>query len=286
MKRFRLSVLLSLLLPLAALAEPALWVVQGKHNTLYLTGTVHVLPTDTALPGNIAQAYEKATQLVLEIDLSSAASLTAAMGGMQAGLLPQGQTLDQLLDATTRRRLNEAASRLGISSELLAPFAPWLAALTLEQLQLAQMGMDSSSGIDMQLTARASQDGKRIRGLETIDDQLQIFSRMNAKQQLDYLRYTLDELDTLPKELDRLLVAWQGGDEQHLRQLLSDGLDQNRELYAALTTTRNRRWLQQIKPLLDQERGDVLVAVGALHLVGDEGLVTLLQRAGYRVTRR
>jgi len=266
--------------------HPAVWAVQGKYNTLYLTGTVHVLPAETALPDNVAQAYRTSEQLVMELDLNDENSLAGQLGMVQDGMLPAGETLSSQLDANTRRKLDTATKRLGLDASVIASFKPWLAALTLEQLQLAQLGMDANNGIDMQLAARAAQDHKRIRGLETFDEQLQFFTRMDAKQQQAYLDYTLTELETLPTEMSALLDAWRNGDESHLEKLLTEGLDQDAQLFTTLTSKRNQRWMSQLKPLLDNEHDDVLMAVGALHLVGDQGIVALLKKAGYRVTRQ
>lgn len=270
----------------ADIAHPAMWAVHGKYNTVYLVGTIHVLPEDETLPANIQHAYQDSKQLLMEVETDTLDPLTTQALMMKIGLLPAGQTLAQQLDATTYKKLQTAAQELGLDMSMLANFRPWLAALTLEQWELAKLGYSGASGVEMQLTAQATQDHKIITGLETLEEQLNLFGQLDNSSQRDYLLYTLSELQDMQPELDELLTAWRAGDEAKLRALLQDGLKTNPKLFVALTTDRNRRWLTTLKSLLTTEHDNVLVAVGALHLIGDDGVIALLQKAGYTVTRQ
>ncbi len=269
-----------------ASAAPAIWQVQGRHNTVYLLGTIHVLRADEPLPTNIRLAYREAEQVLMEIDMDDVDPMATQGLMFKLGLLPAGQRLESQLDAATHRKLQAAASSLGIDASMLSSFQPWLAALTLEQLQLAKLGFATEAGIEMQLTQQAIADRKPIHGLETLEQQLNLFAQMDDQAQRDYLDYTLTELGKIPTEVESLLTAWRSGDEKHLSEMLQQGLADDPKLFTALTTTRNRRWITAIKPLLDTQHDDYLIAVGALHLFGDEGLVALLKRAGYKVTRQ
>jgi uncharacterized protein len=267
-----------------SVADPAIWQVTGKHNTLYLLGTIHVLPANEGLARNIDRAYQQAEQLLLEVDTDDIDPLATQMLTLQLGMLPDGQTLQSQLDAATQRKLQAAASEFGVDSELLAHFQPWLAAITLEQLQYAKQGLVAESGMEMQLTQRAAADHKSIHGLETMEQQLKLLAEQDQPAQRAFLRQTLDELSESPTEVQQLLQAWRQGDTRYLQKLLRDSLNQDRQLFTRLVTQRNQHWLTQLKPLLDTQTDDYLVAVGALHLVGDQGLVALLQHAGYQVT--
>ena len=270
----------------AEMAHPAIWSVHGKYNTLYLVGTIHVLPIDEALPANIKQAYQDSKQLLMEVDTNSLDPFASQAMMLQIGLLPEGQTLAQQLDASTYKKLQGTTQAMGVDAAMFANFRPWLVALTLEQLELAKLGYSGASGVEMQLTAQAAQDHKSISGLETLEEQLGLFAQLDNASQRDYLLYTLTELQQMQAELDELLAAWRHGDEAKLRALLQDGLKTNPKLFVALTTERNRRWLTTLKSLLTTEHDNYLVAVGALHLIGDDGVVSLLQKAGYTVTRQ
>lgn len=268
-----------------ATAAPAVWAVHGKSNTLYLVGTIHALPANETLPINIKHAYDDAKQLLLEVDTDTLDPFAAQAAMLSIGVLPPGQTLQQQLDADTYRQLQSAAGNAGMDLALFANLQPWLAAVLIEQLELTRLGYSVESGIEMQLTAQAKTDNKPIRGLETLEEQLNVFAQLDRAGQRDYLRYTLSELKDMPAELDALLVAWHNGDETQLRNLLQAGLSANPKLFNALTTDRNHRWLVVLKSLLSNEHDNYLVAVGALHLIGDDGVVSLLRKAGYTVTR-
>ena len=118
-----------------------------------------------------------------------------------------------------------------------------------------------------------------------MEQQLQIFARLDANGQRAFLRQTLAELADASTELTTMMTAWRSGNEAQLQKTLQESMAEDPKLYTALTTTRNRRWVESMRPILDQQQDNYLVAVGALHLLGNEGLVTLLQRAGYSVMR-
>jgi uncharacterized protein YbaP (TraB family) len=267
-------------------AEPAIWQVKGKHNTVYLIGTIHMLNGDEQLPTNIVHAYRDSKQLLMEIDMDDLDPLAAQTTTMELGMLPAGQSLSSQLDADTNKKLGVAAGKLGLDAGMLEQFRPWLAAVTLEQLQFVKLGYAADAGIEMQLTQLAEADHKPIQGLETLEQQLQLFAQLDANAQRAYLKQTLAELDQAPTELAALLTAWRNGDEAQMQRTLQQGMVDDPKLFTALTSARNRRWIALIKPLLEQQQDNYLVAVGALHLLGNEGLVALLQRAGYSVTRR
>ena len=282
-----LSLLSSLLATIASAdsSQPAIYTVHGKYNTMYLVGTIHLLQADESLPGNINHAYQDAKQLLMEVDTSELDPLSTQAAMMELGMLPEGKTLATELDATAYNKLQSTAKTMGVDIDMLASMRPWMAALTLEQFALAKLGYSADAGVEMQLTAQAAQDHKAITGLETINEQLNLFATLDKQSQRDYLMSTLDELQQMQTEMAALDKAWHHGDEAKLRALLLEGMNANAKLFTALTTDRNRRWLIKLKPLLNSEHDNVLVAVGALHLIGNDGLVSLLKQAGYTVTR-
>ncbi|MGC3982701.1 MAG: TraB/GumN family protein [Steroidobacteraceae bacterium] len=266
-------------------ADPAIWQVKGKHNTLYLLGTIHMLQHDETLPDNVNQAYRSAEKLLMEVDMDDPDPSAVKALTLKLGTLPNGQTLMSKLDEATNRKLQAAANTLGFDANDLAPFRPWLAALTLEQLQLNKLGYAVDAGVEMQLTQQAMADHKPIQGLETLEQQLKVFASLNNKAQREYLEHTLMELDEAPTELEALSSAWRQGDDKELQKMLEQGFADDPKLFTKLTTARNKRWMVTLKPLLERGQDDYLVAVGALHLIGNDGLVNLLKRAGYTVTR-
>jgi uncharacterized protein YbaP (TraB family) len=94
------------------------------------------------------------------------------------------------------------------------------------------------------------------------------------------MRSTLDETADDANETAQVVEAWQSGDTVKLEKLLREGSQDSPELYQKLTTDRNRRWLPKITQMLNAD-GNYLVVVGALHLIGHDGVIDLLQRSGY-----
>ncbi len=271
----------------AARERHVLWAVEGARNTVYLLGSLHVLrPQDGQLPAAADAAYADAERLVMEIDmddvLANPSSLVAAMES--AALLPEGQTLSGVLGADYER-VAERAKEVGLPLAMLDRYAPWFVATTLLQLELAKRGFSPELGIEQTLTRRAVADQKPIAGLETAEQQFAVLSGLPMQQQKRFLMMTLEETAQLDAEIEKLLAAWRGGDVEALGETLSAEYEEFPELYGPLTENRNRAWVTQLVDLLD-DKDDYLVVVGALHLVGRNSVVDLLEQRGFDVEQQ
>ena len=264
-----------------------LWTLQGRQNTVYLLGSVHVLrPGDAALPRAALDAYADAEQLVMEIDLDDAAvgdPLAIAQQMQASAALPAGQSLQSVL-GSDYAEVAQRASEAGLELAMFDRFQPWFVATLLLQLELAKRGFDPALGIEQQLAGRAVADRKPIMGLETPAQQFAVLSGLSLADQKRFLLMTLDESAQADAELEQLLAAWRKGDITALAALLSDEFERFPQLYRPLTEDRNRAWVGQLGDLLD-DRDDYLVVVGALHLVGRNSVVDLLRQRGYTVTQ-
>ena len=262
-----------------------LWTLQGRQNTVYLLGSVHVLrPGDAALPRAALDAYADAEQLVMEIDLDDAAvgdPLAIAQQMQASAALPAGQSLQSVL-GSDYAEVAQRASEAGLELAMFDRFQPWFVATLLLQLELAKRGFDPALGIEQQLAGRAVADRKPIMGLETPAQQFAVLSGLSLADQKRFLLMTLDESAQADAELEQLLAAWRKGDITALAALLSDEFERFPQLYRPLTEDRNRAWVGQLGDLLD-DRDDYLVVVGALHLVGRNSVVDLLRQRGYTV---
>lgn len=287
----RAAMALLLLLPLAqAFADGAarhcLWEVHGDRNTVYLLGSVHMLSTaDGTLPREMTDAYARSATLVMELDLNEAGVESMLGPTIEATMLPEDQSLSGTLGPALYSEFMARAEPLGIDAALAERLQPWFAAMLLEQLTLSGAGLDPSSGVDMQLAHRAQLDHKPIIALETVAEQLGYFSQLTSAQQVAFLRTTLHELDKEGSDTAEMVKAWQQGDVAGLERLMREDAAQSPELYRILTTDRNRKWLPRISALLHDSQ-DYLVVVGALHLIGRDGLVELLRQQGRTVVQR
>jgi uncharacterized protein YbaP (TraB family) len=262
-------------------AHHIFWEVKGKHNTVYLLGSVHMLKAaDSALPPEALRAYADSKLLVMELDLNGAGAESLLESDASLETLPEGQTLADAIGPQLYAQLLARAQPLGLAPELLEHFQPWFAALMLQQMELAKSGFDAAAGVDEQFALLAQGDHKPIIGLETMQEQLGFFAHLSAEQQREFLRSTLQQTDGGESDTEAVVRAWQRGDTVKLEQLLREGTQDSPELYRLLTTDRNRRWLPKITALLAGD-DNCLVIVGALHLIGHDGLVELLQRQGF-----
>jgi uncharacterized protein YbaP (TraB family) len=262
-----------------------LWAIQGKHNTVYLLGSMHLLrPADSALPAEVMQDYAAARALVMELDLSEEDPPKLPGPAPALADLPADLTLSKVLGRKLNAQLQLHAAKLGLDVKGLQHFQPWVVVLILDQLELAKLGYDADSGVDMQLLHRAQADHKLI-GLETADDQYGFFAHLSIREQRQYLRSALKDEEDNPNETDELFQAWQRGDTAALEKLLQQGADEAPEIFRLLTVDRNRKWLPKITQLLNDDT-DYLVVVGALHLVGRYGLIDLLQSQGFLLTQQ
>ncbi len=280
---------MALLAAAGAAAEPAssftMWSVSGERNQVYLLGSVHLLrQSDYPLPTVIDSAYADAEGLVMELDMDDLDPFAMQATVNRLGLLPPGQSLEDTLGPEDYAAASRAAAELEVPLDLLARSEPWLAAITIEQLVLTRLGFNPLYGVEMTLVNKARGDGKPIDGLETVDEQLGFLDGLSAEAQRNLLLQTLAEGNEIQSLMDELIAAWKTGDIAFLEANMLVELAEYPELYRAIVADRNDRWLGTLADLLDDD-DDYLVVVGALHLVGVDGLPQQLTRQGYEVVQ-
>jgi uncharacterized protein YbaP (TraB family) len=261
----------------------SLWKVQGKNNSVYVLGSMHLLRASEPIPTVMDNAYKDAETLVMEIDMDDLDPLAAQQATLQLGMLPAGETLPEQLTPDAAAKLAAYSERLGIPPAMLNQFKPWLAAITLTQLHMMKLGLDAQSGVEQRLVAKAAADNKEILGLETLDQQLHMLADLPPKLQTAFLVQTLTEADQVETELDKMMAAWRTGNTVALEKLLLS-IQDSPEIYRALIVDRNRRWMTRLNEMLTAQQ-DYLVVVGAMHLVGKDGLLKLLEQRGYKVVQ-
>jgi hypothetical protein len=269
---------------LTAHAQSPVWAVHGAHNTVYLAESVHLLkPGASSLPDAFNRAYQDSRELVMEMDLAKLDTGEVTAWMLEHGRYPDGESLMEALGPERYARVIAEATALGLPLEQLAMLRPWVAALTLTDLMYLKLGYDPESGVEEQLIARARTDGRATAGLETLQQELGQLEHLSAEDQARFLELTLQDLKDTDHDTDQMLGAWRAGNNVELAAELSDAYTQFPELYRALVSERNQRWLPQIRALLNADH-NVLIVVGALHVVGKGGLLDLLRSAGFQAT--
>lgn len=281
----RILCLLLCLLAAPALAHPALWVVTDADTTLYLFGTVHLLPraTDWHFPA-LDQALADSEALVVEITDDDKAHMTALV--RRYGI-DTAHPLASQLSSFERGRLDRAARLADVpgGTAALDIMRPWLAALMLTVAPLTKAGLDPAAGVDIQLRASMTRAGKPVRALESAEQQIRFLADMPQAQQLALLRSTLRDTDRATVNLNALLGAWKAGDDAAMARLQNDLMRREEpRLYQHLLVDRNKLWATRIKAMLD-EPGTVFIAVGAAHLAGADSVQAQLAALGVASTR-
>ncbi|EIL92535.1 GumN family protein [Rhodanobacter fulvus Jip2] len=282
----RLLFCLVLLLPAAAIARPTLWAVKDADTTIYLFGTVHLLPNDADWhDATLDRAVADSQALYIELTDDDPGNMMALV--LRYGL-DAAHPLSSQLDADEQQRLRTVATEAGVPGgmQALNVMRPWLAALTLTTAPLLKAGLDPEHGVDKQLKAQMSAAGKQVFGLETAEQQMRFLADMPQEVQLDFLRSAMRDADKGPTQLIRLIDAWKDGDVATIARLEDEDMRQTApELYQRLLVQRNEAWATKIAALL-QQPGTVFIAVGAAHLAGPDSVQAQLHKLGIEAARQ
>ena len=268
----------------SGLAAPSLWVAKSPTATVYLFGTIHLLRANQDWETlAIGRALTDSQELWLEVpDLDNADAARALV--RELGYDPL-HPLSTLLPARDLTRLKRAASSLGLpqGEATFEPMRPWLAALALTENQIVHAGYDPNAGAERILLDQWKVNHQRVRGFETLDQQLHFFADLPQRLQEEVLENALAEFDKGPAKLNAIVAAWLRGDQKALARLIVDELRQPLpDLYRTLIVERNAHWAVTIDEMLKQN-GQRFVAVGAGHLTGPDSVQARLVAMGIRV---
>jgi uncharacterized protein YbaP (TraB family) len=263
----------------------SLWEVQGKSNVVYLLGSVHVLKAENyPLPAVIETAFSNSVLVVFETDVGAMDQPETQLRVMSKARLPEGESLSQELSPEVYRSFTNHLQEEGLPAVVFDQFKPSIAAVTLAALDLQKEGLDPEQGLDKHFFARAKKEGKQIAALETVDFQIGLITDFSKEEGELFMKTTLKDMDKLKTDIEDLLKAWQTGDAAALEKLLNDAAREAPAIYKRLLTDRSARWVPKIEEWSRSDK-NVIVIVGAGHLVGKEGVVELLRTKGLKVTQ-
>lgn len=261
----------------------SMWQLEGRNNSIYLLGSVHLLRADDhPLPSVMDEAYEEAETVIMELDMDDIDPIEAQSLLTELGLIHDDRSLADLMGAEAYAEAAALANSADIPLSMLVQSEPWLAAITVEQLMLSRIGFNPLYGIEHHFMEKAEADEKEILGLETVGEQLRFLDGMSLEAQRDLLLQSLKESVDIRKIMDELVDAWRHGNIEFMQDNMLDEMKQYPELYQTIVVDRNRNWVAKVLELLDDEE-DYLIVVGALHLIGEDGLPALLTREGLSV---
>ena len=264
--------------------DPALWVVKDKDTTIYLFGTIHVLkPGLSWFDRAVKKAFDRSGEVVLELilpDQKVMQGLVMADGVAAPGTPP----LIEQLPADKRAAYAGAVAALGLPTDALDKYKPWLAATQLSVAPLSKLGYDSANGPEQVITAAANAGHKQLIGLETAQQQLGYFASLSNKAQVRFLVSTLDELPTAAATMEAMVDDWAQGKPEALAKEMNDSLKDSPEVAQVLLIDRNKRWAEWIEKRM-KTPGTVFIAVGAGHLAGGDSVLAQLAKDGVKAAR-
>lgn len=266
-------------------ADSSVWVASSGDNKVYLGGTVHLLrPGDFPLPDEYEQAYQDSSQLVFETDISSMNDLSVQAAMLQQLTYTDGRTLSTVLNEEAYTALSTYVASTGMPMMMLETFKPGLLVSTLQIIEFQKIGF-TPQGVDMYFNSRAVGDGKSLGQLETVEEQIGFLASMGEGSESEFILMSLEDLDETEEIMADMLAAWRSGDNGLLSDMfLADMATDAPDLYASLLVNRNLAWIPQIELMLEDSDTE-FVLVGAAHLIGDQGLIRLLEEKGYQVSQ-
>jgi uncharacterized protein len=274
-------------------AGAILWKIekQGRPAS-YLFGTVHL--TDdrvTTLSPAVKAGLADAKIVALEVsDLSENATASVIAQSAPLVMFTDGRRLDHLLTTTEYDAVKSIIGRSGMPVDLAAAFKPWIVSMILSVSECERDKVQKGARVlDMEIAEMGKARGLEVVGLETIPAQIEALAAVPEQQQLDMLRASLkfaDRTDDMMETLVQLYLNRKITAAMPFQIALAREAGVTDQAFIGfqekLLVERNVKMLDVAAPLLD--RGGVFVAVGALHLPGDKGLVALLRDGGYTVS--
>lgn len=270
-------------------SRPLLWRIEGKKPS-YVLGTIHI-PDDRLLKLSplVRDALDAADQVYTEVRMDMASQMQMAFKSM----LPDGQTIQDVLPPDLYARVEKLFTEKGIPLMGVKRFKIWAVSVQVALVDYIKE-LAAKQPLDAFIYTRAQEAKKTVDGLETFEEQLQVFESLTQEEQIHLLRNELDEREKRAAQgvdlVKNLLETYLKGDEQELMRRLMEEYDPNdpiqKKLMKSLFTDRNLRMAERIAARIRAEPDkSFFFAVGAGHIPGEDGVVGLLTKDGFKVTR-
>lgn len=266
-------------------ATPAVWVVRDDDTTIYLTGTVHLLPDNVNWRnGPIVTAMADAQILVTELSPAELARVPTVSNRFTFGETvtdPRDRFAPDLRDAFITLEANDLPTIRNMGA-----LDDWALALMLARVSASDAGLEADNGVDSALIAEFARFNKPRLGLERAEDQFAAFDAIPPQEQRRMLnRLMRDIVDgTADDRLRATVAAWTQGDMEKLAAIIARDAADTPGAHRLLLTDRNRRWADWIAQRMKKPE-KIMVAVGAGHLAGPDSLIVMLAERGLKSER-
>lgn len=265
---------------------PAIWKITDPDSTLYLFGTVHLLPDGVDWQRNdMRAAFDEVGTVYFETPDDAKANLEATMLQQQYGLYDSGEYLTDYLDNSALNALTAAIHNVKLRPEVIASFKPWLAADILSLAAAEEAGFKAENSADTVLRARAEDDGKVIKYLDDMRTYIEAVALQPDFVQIEALEGTIRDFNNIGNDIKTVNNAWIVGNTDMLdAKLISVVREKSPEMYKVLFANRNAKWARTLDQFMMGD-SNAMAVVGIGHLLGDDGLPIQFRELGYDVER-
>lgn len=261
----------------------SVWTATKDGRTLHLTGSVHVGDKDMfPLPAAYENAFEASDIVVFETDLKKMSGIFAQMRMLRLSKYQDGTTLDDHLKPETLKKFKALLDDAGLPYGMVKSMQPFMATTMLSMVELQKLGYGPENGVDSHIDKRARKAKKTVKGLEGMDFYTKLFPSLPHDEQVAMLEQGIDDFDSLEKEFKEMMTHWRAGNAEHMEAFMKKGMAGIEAIENKLLYDRNKAWIPKLTAF-HKEHDDVMVVVGAAHLVGEDSVCELLEKEGFTI---
>ncbi len=264
-------------------SENFLWEVKSDSASVFLFGSVHLADNKMyPLSPIIEESFEKSDKLVVELNMLELDQMKYQTQIMKKGYYQGDETIKPHLNEEVYKLLKEYLEKHKLPLESMIKMKPGLLSMQLTLTHLMKIGYSPQEGLDFHFLQKAK-GKKEILELETLEDQMKLF--FEAPNENAFMKYSIISLQDAEAEMNAMIAAWKTGDHKRLEEIMiTEPLKEYPELlpvFRFLFIDRNYGMTKKIQEYLKTEE-TYFVVVGAGHLVGDEGIINLLKKEGFK----
>jgi uncharacterized protein YbaP (TraB family) len=266
----------------AATEKRIFWKISSDKGDVFLVGSVHMGNKSMKMPKEVDEAFDKSTSLVVEVDPAKAQSPEIMQKMQEKMSYGADDSLDKHISKETYKSILDYYQENGIPESALKKQKPWVVSLMITVISFKKAGFDADNGIDKKFLEKAKKKDKKIDELETAEFQLDLLADMADDIAEKGIKKSLAEGDKTDADIKDMIAAWKAGDAKKLDEICTREVKKDPDLqpfWKKLVDDRNVKMAEKIEGFL-KEKGPTFVCVGAMHCVGEKGIISILEKTG------
>jgi uncharacterized protein YbaP (TraB family) len=265
-------------------SQSTVWKVEGKGNTVYLGGTIHLLrSSDYPLPVQFDSAYAHSNILVFEADIEKLKEPAQTQAMISKMMYSDGRTLKSVLNDSVYKKVEDESIKLGLPLANLNAFKASMVSFVISISKFKQLGI-TDEGVDLFFMKRAKSDSLPLLFLETCDQQIELIANLGEGDENEMMLYTLRELKVAEEKMNKMLNDWRTGNSNIFNENVEELKLKYPDMYKTMLADRNNNWLPIIESYFNTKAVE-FVLTGTLHYYGPDGIIAKLREKGYKVTQ-